>query len=254
MTASTHPHGSTDDQDVHGAQEFLDAGDGRLPPPRPVFSAQTWREVAHLLSNLPVDLLCFVYISVCIYAGALLSVTVVGLPLLALGLLGCRGLGRLERARARALLRVRVEEPSPLRPGEPGFFPWLWAQVKDSVAWRHALYFFIRLPWGWFTFALMLPGLIVGWPVLPWLARGLTNVDRALVRGLLSPSDEMERRIAELESDRGSVADTATADLRRIERDLHDGAQARLVALAMDLGLAREKLLEDPEAAAALVD
>ncbi|MGH1555430.1 histidine kinase [Streptomyces sp. L7] len=47
-----------------------------------------------------------------------------------------------------------------------------------------------------------------------------------------------------------SSVDTAAADLRRIERDLHDGAQARLVALAMDLGLAKEKLTEDPEAAA----
>jgi signal transduction histidine kinase len=49
------------------------------------------------------------------------------------------------------------------------------------------------------------------------------------------------------------VVDTAAADLRRIERDLHDGAQARLVALAMDLGMAKEKLLEDPEAAARMV-
>jgi signal transduction histidine kinase len=74
-----------------------------------------------------------------------------------------------------------------------------------------------------------------------------------MVRGLLSPSDELERRIAELESDRGVVVDTAAADLRRIERDLHDGAQARLVNLAMGLGLAKEKLLEDPDAAAEMV-
>jgi signal transduction histidine kinase len=50
------------------------------------------------------------------------------------------------------------------------------------------------------------------------------------------------------------VVDTAAADLRRIERDLHDGAQARLVNLAMGLGLAKEKLLEDPDAAAAMVE
>jgi signal transduction histidine kinase len=78
-----------------------------------------------------------------------------------------------------------------------------------------------------------------------------------MVRGLLSPSDELERRIAELESDRGVVIDTAAADLRRIERDLHDGAQARLVSLAMGLGLAKEKLLEgqlDEKVAAAMVD
>ncbi|MFE4415353.1 histidine kinase, partial [Streptomyces sp. NPDC056821] len=78
----------------------------------------------------------------------------------------------------------------------------------------------------------------------PWIVRALTMVDQMLVRGLLSPSDELERRIAELESDRGVVVDTAAADLRRIERDLHDGAQARLVNLAMGLGLAKEKLLE----------
>ena len=92
------------------------------------------------------------------------------------------------------------------------------------------------------------------WPVLPFIARGLTNADRAMVRALLSPSDELERRIAELESDRGVVVDTAAADLRRIERDLHDGAQARLVNLAMGLGLAKEKVLEDPDAAATMVE
>ncbi len=74
----------------------------------------------------------------------------------------------------------------------------------------------------------------------------LNHVDRVMVVGLLGPS-RLAARVVELESDRGSVVDTAAADLRRIERDLHDGAQARLVALAMDLGLAKEKLLEDPK-------
>ncbi|MEV7126510.1 sensor domain-containing protein [Streptomyces sp. NPDC093260] len=87
----------------------------------------------------------------------------------------------------------------------------------------------------------------------PWIVRALTTVDRVLVHGLLGPS-RLSARVVELESDRGVVVDTAAADLRRIERDLHDGAQARLVALAMDLGLAREKLAEDPRAAARMVD
>ncbi|MFF1507829.1 sensor histidine kinase [Streptomyces sp. NPDC058326] len=86
----------------------------------------------------------------------------------------------------------------------------------------------------------------------PWLLRGFVAVDRLLVSGLLGPS-RLASRVTELESDRGVVVDTAAADLRRIERDLHDGAQARLAALAMDLGLAKEKLTEDPEAAAVLV-
>ncbi|WP_030567184.1 sensor histidine kinase [Streptomyces aureocirculatus] len=87
----------------------------------------------------------------------------------------------------------------------------------------------------------------------PWIIRALTTVDRVMVLGLLGPS-RLVSRVVELESDRGVVVDTAAADLRRIERDLHDGAQARLVALAMDLGLAKEKLAEDPEAAARMVD
>uniref|UniRef100_A0AAU2JRN4 histidine kinase n=1 Tax=Streptomyces sp. NBC_00049 TaxID=2903617 RepID=A0AAU2JRN4_9ACTN len=87
----------------------------------------------------------------------------------------------------------------------------------------------------------------------PWVIRALNNVDRVLVAGLLGPS-RLDSRVTELESDRGVVVDTAAADLRRIERDLHDGAQARLVALAMDLGLAKEKLAEDPRAAARMVD
>jgi signal transduction histidine kinase len=180
---------------------------------------------------------------------------VIGFPLLAAALLGARQLGKLERARARALLRVRVDEPSPLPlHGGGGFFSQVWMSVKDPVGWRTMLYEFMRLPWGVVTFTVTITSLFVAWPVLPYIARGLTDLDRAMVRGLLSPSEELERRIAQLESDRGVVVDTAAADLRRIERDLHDGAQARLVNLAMGLGLAKEKLLEDPDAAAAMVE
>ncbi|MGW0945164.1 sensor histidine kinase [Streptomyces sp. NPDC002623] len=220
-------------------------GDDRPPPARFAYDRQTWKEIAHLLLNLPMSLIGFTYVMTMIVTGAALTVTVVGFPLLALGLAGSRLLGRFERARARRLLGVRIDEPSPLplrRAG--GLFARLWLALKDPVAWRAVLYDLVRLPWGVLTFGLVVPSLFVLWPVLPFLARGLANADRAMVRGLLSPSDELERRIAELESDRGIVVDTAAADLRRIERDLHDGAQARLVNLAMGLGLAKEKLLE----------
>ncbi|MDI6519128.1 sensor histidine kinase [Streptomyces coelicoflavus] len=231
------------------------AADHHLPPARFAYDRHTWKEIAHLLANFPAALLGFVYVVTMLSVGAGLTVTVIGLPLLAAGLLGARQLGKLERARARALLGVRVDEPSPLPwRSERGFFAQLWMSLKDPVGWRTVLYDVIRFPWGVLTFAVTLTSLFVLWPVLPFIARGLTNVDRAMVRGLLSPSDELERRIAELESDRGIVVDTAAADLRRIERDLHDGAQARLVNLAMGLGLAKEKLLEDPDAAAAMVD
>ncbi|MBQ0882255.1 sensor domain-containing protein [Streptomyces sp. RT42] len=227
----------------------------RPPPARFAYDRHTWKEIAHLLANLPASLLGFLYVITMLFTGAMLTVTVIGFPLLAAGLMGARQLGKLERGRARALLGVRVDEPSPLPlRGRGGFFAQLWMALKDPVGWRTVLYDFIRLPWGILTFIVTLVSLFVLWPVLPFIARGLANADRAMVRGLLSPSDELERRIAELESDRGVVVDTAAADLRRIERDLHDGAQARLVNLAMGLGLAKEKLLEDPDAAAAMVD
>ncbi|WP_326721244.1 MULTISPECIES: sensor domain-containing protein [unclassified Streptomyces] len=229
----------------------------RLPPARFAFDPQTWKEIAHLLANLPMALIGFIYVMTVLLTGVGLTVTVIGLPLLALGLMGSRLLGKMERARARALLGVRVDEPSPLPlRGRGGFFARLWMSLKDPVGWRTVLYDVIRLPWGIATFTVTLTSLFVAWPVLPFIARGLTNVDRAMVRGLLSPSEDLERRIAELESDRGVVVDTAAADLRRIERDLHDGAQARLVNLAMGLGLAKEKLLEGQadETVAAMVD
>lgn len=234
-----------------------DAHDGASPPPPGApLSGTTWREIAYLLANFPLGVAAFAVLMVWVGAGIGLSVIVITLPLLATGLRACRLYGRLERGRARVLLGVRVEEPSPLRARHPGVLPWLWAALKDPVAWRHALFAFIRLPWAIVTFAVVFVLFFLGWPALPWVARWLTNVDRAMVRGLLSPSDELERRIAELESDRVTVTDTAAADLRRIERDLHDGAQARLVALAMGLGLAKEKLLEGraDESVAAMVD
>ncbi|MGW1102080.1 sensor histidine kinase [Streptomyces sp. NPDC002540] len=228
----------------------------RPPPARFALDRWTWKEIGHLLADLPMALAGFVYTVFMLGVGVGLAVTVIGLPLLAAGLQGARLIGRAERGRARAMLGVWVDEPSPtvLSRREQGFFPWLWSSLMDPVGWRAVLYSFIRLPWGVLTFVVVLVSLFLLWPVLPFIARFLANADRAMVRGLLSPSDELERRIAELESDRGVVVDTAAADLRRIERDLHDGAQARLVALAMDLGLAKEKLTDDPEAAARMVD
>ncbi|MEU2245313.1 sensor domain-containing protein [Streptomyces sp. NPDC019224] len=225
------------------------------PPVRFAFGRWTWKEVAHLLANLPMAIVGFVYTVAMIAIGVGLAVTVIGLPLLAAGLQGSRLIGRAERGRARKLLGVRVEEPSPVGRGrrENGFFAWLWTALRDPVAWRATLYSFVRLPWGILTFTVTLVCLVV-WPALPYAARLMANADRGMVRGLLSPSDDLERRIAELESDRGVVVDTAAADLRRIERDLHDGAQARLVALAMGLGLAKERLTDDPEAAARMVE
>jgi signal transduction histidine kinase len=75
----------------------------------------------------------------------------------------------------------------------------------------------------------------------PWPMRLVVMVDRRLMRVLLSP-DPIAQRLSVLERARTQTVDESAATLRRIERDLHDGTQAQLVALAMRLGQAKEKL------------
>ncbi len=81
--------------------------------------------------------------------------------------------------------------------------------------------------------------------VAPWPVRFFDYLDRLLMRTLLAP-DAMTVRVRNLEQARAQTVDASAATLRRIERDLHDGTQAQLVALAMRLGMAKEKL-SDPD-------
>jgi signal transduction histidine kinase len=77
----------------------------------------------------------------------------------------------------------------------------------------------------------------------PWVTRGVVAADRWLVRGLLGPG-RTAQRMQDLEQTRALAVDDAAARLRRLERDLHDGAQIRLATLAMNLGMAQKKLGE----------
>ena len=88
----------------------------------------------------------------------------------------------------------------------------------------------------------------------PQLTRGLAIADGALARRLLGPRRDLAARVTELEISRERVVDAAEAERRRIERDLHDGAQQRLVALAMELGRAKARFADDLDAARELVD
>ena len=89
----------------------------------------------------------------------------------------------------------------------------------------------------------------------PPLTRVVTAGDAVVARWLLGPGRRagMAARIGELETSRARVVDAAETERRRIERDLHDGAQQRLVSLAMELGRARAKFASDPQAAEAIV-
>ena len=88
----------------------------------------------------------------------------------------------------------------------------------------------------------------------PRVSRRLATADVGLARWLLSPPRDLAARVTELEISRERVVDAAEGERRRIERDLHDGAQQRLVALAMELGRAKAKFGDDPEGAKVLLD
>jgi signal transduction histidine kinase len=108
----------------------------------------------------------------------------------------------------------------------------------------------------WSRVLLLLAGGVVGLVVAPWISAALAQAHARLGRIVLGAGERrrLEARVAELATTRAAAADAQTEELRRIERDLHDGAQARLVALALDLGLARDRLESDPEGARQLVE
>ncbi len=80
----------------------------------------------------------------------------------------------------------------------------------------------------------------------PWVATGLARLDEAAARALLGPSrsDELALKVESLARSRAEIVAATDAERRRIERDLHDGAQQRLVSLAMNLGMARAGLTD----------
>ena len=103
---------------------------------------------------------------------------------------------------------------------------------------------------GTFLAAILGAACVVG---ATWLGRAINAGDRRLVRALLGPSS-MAERVSELERTRTLAVEDSAAALRRVERDLHDGAQMRLAALAMNLGMAREKLDNDDATVRELID
>ena len=127
---------------------------------------------------------------------------------------------------------------------------WFWAlpnggaQVGPGVWLDTLLESLITVPVG----ALAVPVAVI---FILWLARRHADLGLAF----LGPSsrEKLVRRVEVLSESRSRAVGSAITERRKIERDLHDGAQQRLVSLAMDLGMAKEKMTEDPDAARELV-
>ena len=151
-----------------------------------------------------------------------------------------QGLTLLQRSRVRASLGAEI--PAPARTA--GRTSWLTGAWLDAATWRQFGFHLLAVLTG--------PGfalLAVLFPVAPPLARWVTRTDERLARALLGPSrgEALALRVESLARSRAELVDAADAERRRIERDLHDGAQQRLVSLAMNLGMARERFDAESE-------
>jgi len=272
---------------AHPVSRFLDGP----------FAAQTWRELGYLSLHLLLAPFAFAYVIFVPSFAAAVLITVVGLWLVGVLVVGARGWGAVYRAMARTVLGVDVGAPPPfVRPRS--FWSGLGAMFADVDGWRALLFMVLMLPltivswvvsmtflafglgavtygvwyrllplqqaydgtWhrgasvstdtvAWFVdtppriVALAVVGVVFLW-LWPALQRGFVAVFVALTRGLLGPS-LTSVRVARLRASRVEVVEDAAVRLRRIERDLHDGTQARLVAVAMQLGEAREQVGSD---------
>ncbi len=118
----------------------------------------------------------------------------------------------------------------------------------DALPGDSAKFWFFELTSGSEALAAALVGLVGVVLVAPWVTIGWAELQLRLARALLGPDPEAlhQAQVTRLETSRTAAVDSAEAERRRIERDLHDGAQQRLVALAANLGAAKEKLDADP--------
>jgi signal transduction histidine kinase len=250
-----------------------------------------WRSNAYLLVSFVLGTITFTYFVTMLSLGVSLLIIWIGIPVLVATVASSKWFARIERRRAGWLLREPILSLY-LPPHRRGMLGYLHTSIGDSAVWKDLLWLVILLPvfgLAAFTLAISFWGTALGliamplwyWPIPDGVDFGLFSVDtiheafavipvglvlfaisvpftRALALGmgsfsksLLAPSER--RRVEELERTRAGAVDAQAAELQRIERDLHDGAQARLVALAMDLGMAQEKLASDPEGAQALI-
>ncbi|MGH3189840.1 MAG: histidine kinase [Streptosporangiaceae bacterium] len=194
-------------------------------------------------------------------------------------LLWMRSLARLTRKLADRWCGVPIAEPYLPKPwadgGRRGARGWLRWLLGDPATWRDLLWVTVAGSVGW-LWALLPAGLLVlGFTavVAPYASGGLRILIIAaaagalwasprLLRGyghfahsLLAPTREAELvlRVRQLAETRTEAIDTSAAEIRRIERDLHDGAQARLVAMGMTLDAAGQLIDTNPDAARALL-
>jgi signal transduction histidine kinase len=244
-------------------------------------------DLVYMASGAALGLAWFIVLVTLLALGIGLLLITVGVPILAVTLVLVRLGANAERERAALVLGAPIARPRRRPADSPRLVDRLLAPLRDRRTWRDLGYMLLLGPvgivagtiavalWGAALAAVVAPVFAPGAPdgsflddigaavyaiALAGLAVGAlaavaTRVLAAgcagIARSLLAPDPraELTERISSLEATRSGAVDSADARLRRIERDLHDGAQHRLAYIAMELGRARAKLATDPNAA-----
>jgi signal transduction histidine kinase len=253
-----------------------------------------WLTTVNILIGLWTGLLFFAVLGWLLPTALVLTpVFLVGVPLLAFALLVSRWFGALDRGRYRLVLGIDIPSPHPDEKPDGSVADRFRTLLRTPARWREAGYGLLRFPlsavevvlvtaawllplggltlpiynWSlphnganlglftvrsWWSLTLVFLASIVLLLNAPRMVRWLGIADLAIARRMLGP--DLAARVGELERSRAAVVVSAEEERRRIERDLHDGAQQRLVALAMQLGRAKSRFTTDPEGARALLD
>ena len=204
------------------ARELL-GDDGSVPQAAPGKAA--WRERGYLLLKLPLAVAGLAVAAICWLGGLLFLTFPAWWALLTHAVPTLTSHGQMRTCRNGVCTTVPVESPVH---ATHNFQFLVSANGLGSVNLAH------------YQFAVALFGAVL-LLVAPWLTRAVTRADQSLMLRLLGPAS-LADRVRALQETRARAVDDSAARLRGIERDLHDGTQAQLVALAMKLGLAKEKL------------
>ncbi|HLS04649.1 MAG TPA: histidine kinase [Actinomycetales bacterium] len=204
-------------------------------------------------------LLIFLAIPAWLLIGFFIGSTVLALVWVGVGLWGIL-LAPLEyltgafRNIAQHILGIQISASYRSAGPDAGMPATLRVRLTDPARWRDVAYLFFAITVGFVIgIATVIAFFIfpIGYWLSPWLLRTWADMTRVII----GPGDteELKERIGKLERSRSETVDHSAAELRRIERDLHDGAQARLVSVAIELGLAENALQDNPKIAAQLV-
>lgn len=223
---------------------------GPIEQPRPG-AAKT---ITFMVSSFALRLVQFVLVVVLSLVGIATTVIWVGIPILLWTTSMVRGFGNLERRWVRRMLGTPL--PAADRAPVDGGVLRRWRmRLVDGTTWRDLAYLLVAFPLGIVEFAVGLASILLV-PMAIWVAPWIGWMHGSLAIALLGPNrtERLRVKAQQLQASRARGVDAAEAERRRIERDLHDGAQQRLVAVALNLGRVKNKLDAGPEAVRALID